>query len=123
MAILYQVRTDGSQVERWELTAKPFVLGRGECSDALVEDDALSQAHFLITKEAEGFLLIDLHSTNGTWGNGERVSAHKLRPKNVILAGGSLFYFSDVPTSTFLLPGIATPAATDAGTRPRTGAD
>ena len=123
MAILYQVRTDGSQVERWELTSKPFVLGRGECSDALVEDDALSQTHFLITREGEGFLLIDLHSTNGTWVKGARVSAHKLCPKDVILAGGSLFFFSDVPTSTFLLPGIATPAATDAGTRPRTGAD
>jgi pSer/pThr/pTyr-binding forkhead associated (FHA) protein len=99
------------------------VLGRGECSDALVEDDALSQTHFLIAKEGEGFLLIDLHSTNGTWVKGERVSAHKLCPKDVILAGGSLFFFSDVPTSTFLLPGIVTPAAADAGTRPRIRAD
>jgi len=123
MAILYQVRTDGSQVERWELTAKPFVVGRGECSDALVEDDALSQTHFLIVREGGDFLLIDLHSTNGTWVKGGRVSAHKLRPKDVILAGGSIFFFSDVPTSTFLLSGIVPPPATVAGARPRVRAD
>jgi len=118
MAILYQVRTDGSQVERWELTSKPFVLGRGECSDALVKTTPCRRPISSSPGKARVFFSSTFISTNGTWVKGARVSAHKLCPKDVILAGGSLFFFSDVPTSTFLLPGILTPPVTVAGTRP-----
>ena len=80
MAILYQIRVDGSQVQYWEMGSKPLVVGRGDCVDALVEDDALSRSHFLISREGSDHILIDLSSSNGTWVNGAPVSAHKLGP-------------------------------------------
>jgi len=106
MAILYQIRVDGSQVQYWETGSKPLVVGRGDCVDALVEDDALSRSHFLISREGSDHILIDLNSSNGTWVNGAPVSAHKLGPNQLIHAGESLFYFSETPVTTFLIPGI-----------------
>jgi len=105
MALLYQIQADGSKVAQWELGTRPLVVGRGEFADAFVQDDALSRSHFLVTNEGIEFCLIDLHSRNGTWVNGERVSAHKLHPHEIITAGDSIFYFSDVPVSAFVIPG------------------
>jgi pSer/pThr/pTyr-binding forkhead associated (FHA) protein len=113
MAFLYQIQADGTQVKHWELSAKPLVVGRGECADACVEDDALSQSHFLITSEGSGFCLIDLNSKNGTWVKDARVTAHKLHPNDVIFAGTSLFCFSDVPVTAFTIPGLVFPEAAD----------
>ena len=108
MAFLYQVRSDGTRIRHWELGADPLVVGRGDVADASVEDDALSWAHFLITREGDGFCLIDLQSRNGTWIDGERVLAGKLHPRQTISAGGSLFYFSEAPVSTPVVQGILT---------------
>jgi pSer/pThr/pTyr-binding forkhead associated (FHA) protein len=104
MAILYQIRIDGAQVQHWETGAKPLVVGRGECADAFIEDDALSRSHFLIAREGADHILIDLNSSNGTWVNGARVSAHKLCSNELIQAGESLFYFSEMPVATLLIP-------------------
>ncbi len=108
MALLYQIQADGTRVAQWELGIRPLVVGRGEFADAFVEDDALSRSHFLITNEGTEFCLIDLHSRNGTWVNGERVSAHKLHPHEIIAAGDSIFYFSDVPLAAIVIPGTIT---------------
>lgn len=105
MANLYHIRPDGSQVECWELGANPLLLGRGDSADAYVEDDALSRSHFLITREGSAFLLLDLNSSNGTWVNDKRIHAHKLLPGDIIAAGESLFFFSDVASSTLVIPG------------------
>lgn len=104
MAFLYQIRLDGTQLERWEIGGKPLVVGRGECADAYVEDDALSRSHFLIVGEGDEFFLIDLNSSNGTWVSDARVSAHKLRSDEIIMAGESLFYFSRTPVSRCVIP-------------------
>jgi pSer/pThr/pTyr-binding forkhead associated (FHA) protein len=105
MAFLYHIREDGSQIRRWELNAEPLVVGRGDIADACVEDDALSWSHFLITREGASFCLIDLKSSNGTWVNGERVSASKLHPHDTVRAGSSLFYFCDVAVDASAITG------------------
>ncbi len=105
MAYLYQIRTDGSVVAHWELGTHPLVVGRGDFADALVDDDALSQSHFLIDHQSQEYLLIDLNSTNGTWLNDKRLSAHKLRSNEIIMAGESLFSFSEALVSSFVVSG------------------
>ncbi len=119
MAILYQIQADGTRVEHWELGTRPLVVGRGEFADAFVDDDALSRSHFLITNEGIEFCLIDLHSRNGTWVNGERVSAHKLHPHEIITAGDSMFYFSDMPVAAIVIPGTIALAGTSPSAQPR----
>ena len=97
MPFLYQINADGSQAGSWNVEDKPLVVGRGETVEAFVEDDSLSRSHFLIVPEGPGFFLIDLHSRNGTWINGKKVSAHKLQTNEIIRAGESAFLFSLTP--------------------------
>jgi pSer/pThr/pTyr-binding forkhead associated (FHA) protein len=101
MAFLYQIQADGAQGGCWTVGDKPLAVGRGDCADACIEDEALSRSHFLIVREGEEFFLIDLNSSNGTRVNDEPVSARKLSSNEIIMAGHSLFYFSCVPISTF----------------------
>jgi len=108
MAFLYQVRSDGTRIRLWELGADPLVVGRGDTAGACIEDDALSWAHFLITREGDGFCLIDLKSSNGTWIDGERILAGKLHSGQTVAAGSCLFYFSETPVHTPVVPGILT---------------
>ena len=93
MAWLYRMQADGSPAEYWALDEGTLVVGRGDFADAYVADDALSQSHFLIVREGSDFFIVDLHSRNGTWINGNRISAHKLHPDEFILAGQSFFCF------------------------------
>ena len=93
MAFLCQIHSGGSLGEHWVLGDRPLVVGRGECADACVEDDALSRSHFLIVREAATFFLVDLDSRNGTRVNGKPVLAHKLQPNQIIQAGESVFCF------------------------------
>jgi len=108
MAFLYQVRSDGTRIRHWELGADPLVVGRGDIAGACIEDDALSWAHFLITREGDGYCLIDLKSSNGTWIDGERILAGKLHSGQTIAAGSCLFYFSEKPVNAPVVPGILT---------------
>lgn len=96
-AFLYQIKSDGSNGEHWVIGDKPLVVGRGDCADACVDDDALSRSHFLIVREGLEFILVDLSSSNGTLVNGKRVSAHKLHAEETIRAGESAFCFSLKP--------------------------
>ena len=107
MAFLYQIRPDGTPVGYWEIGPKPLVVGRGDIADAFVDDDALSWGHFLIVGEGDGFFLIDLNSSNGTWLNAARVSAHRMGPSEFIFAGESIFCFSTTPVSSFVMPDTA----------------
>src|SRR5689334_6733586 len=97
MAFLSRINTDGSEGEFWEISDKPLVVGRGDRVDAFIDDDSLSRSHFLVVQEHDGFFLIDLDSRNGTWVNGQPVSAHKLTAPEMIVAGQSLFCFALTP--------------------------
>jgi pSer/pThr/pTyr-binding forkhead associated (FHA) protein len=62
----------------------------------VIEDAALSRRHFVVEREGEGYLLKDLNSQNGTWVDGRRAqSATKLRHHDCILAGRTIFLFSE----------------------------
>jgi pSer/pThr/pTyr-binding forkhead associated (FHA) protein len=107
MAFLYRVHADGSPAECWTLDDKPVVIGRSEFADAYVEDDALSGSHFLIVREGGGYLIVDLHSSNGTWVNGSRITAQKLHPNEFVMAGRSLFCFVEPAVSAYATPTAA----------------
>ena len=117
MAFLYRIQSDGSPAESWSLDDKPVVVGRSEFVDAYVEDDALSSSHFLIVREGGGYLIVDLHSSNGTWVNGRRITAYKLHLNEFIAAGQSLFCFVDPTISAYATPTAAFMSATSSATR------
>ena len=95
MATLYQISNDGYSIERWDIDEDPVVVGRSGQAQISVEDEGLSRRHFLIVYDGEGYVLKDLSSRNGTWLDGRRVFAEKLRHNDRILAGNTLFLFAD----------------------------
>lgn len=94
-ACLCLLGAGGTVVETWHLTSRPMAFGRGATADAFVEDDSLSRTHFLVTHEGNEFFIIDLDSQNGTFVQGDRITAHKLHHGDVIRAGQSLFCFTN----------------------------
>lgn len=118
MAFLYQIQADGSRGECWVLGYKPLVIGRDESADVCVDDESLSRSHFLVVRQGVDFFVVDLDSINGTWIDGERVSAHKLQPNDVIMAGQSLFYFSPTPVPAQAHPIIVTLPKTARASQP-----
>lgn len=52
-----------------------FVIGRGEECDLVLNDRAISRQHARITRQGDVFFVEDLGSKNGTWLNGEPLSA------------------------------------------------
>ncbi len=94
MATLYQIGDDGSRGEQWELSTQPVIVGRGGQAQVSIQDEGLSRRHFCIVRDGEDYVIKDLNSRNGTWVDGRRVLAEKLRHHNLILAGNTRFLFS-----------------------------
>lgn len=95
MASLCLLDENGIMSRRWELGDKPLAVGRGKSSDVVIEDAALSRRHFVVEREGENYLLKDLNSQNGTWVDGRRAQSTKLNHHDCILAGRTIFLFSE----------------------------
>ena len=59
---------------RYPLTVAGVVVGRGDDSTIQIQDHSVSRRHARILPTANGFQVTDLHSTNGTFVNDQRVS-------------------------------------------------
>lgn len=95
MASLCLLDDDGSKAMQWELGDAPVAVGRDESADVVIPDESLSRRHFVIVREGGNYLLKDLDSQNGTWVDGQRAGATPLHHHDCILAGRTLFLFSD----------------------------
>ncbi len=118
MATLYHIGDDGSQAERWDLSGQPVIVGRCGQAQISIRDEGLSRRHFLIARDGQDYILKDLNSRNGTWVDGHRVFAERLRHYDHILAGHTRFLFVEPgapstnagqslsgPQSTVVIPG------------------
>lgn len=99
MARLCLLDEEGATAQAWELGEEPLAVGRGAGADVIVEDAALSRVHFTICRDGPGYVLTDMSSQNGTWVDGERTTAKTLHDHHCILAGRTLFIFSE-PSAT-----------------------
>ena len=94
MPCLIQKTADGSLVKQWNVTDKPFSVGRGENADARLDDKQMSRIHFVIAPKADGHVLADCKSSNGTFVNGKLVEGEiALKPDDRIRAGQTHFVF------------------------------
>jgi two-component system NtrC family sensor kinase len=95
MATLY-VLQGRDQGKSFDLHAPTQTLGRDACNPIQVADSEISRRHAEIRKDDDGFLLIDLSSSNGTFVNAEQVTERRLVNGDRIQLGGSLILFTDV---------------------------
>ena len=69
-------------------------IGRDGANDVVVEDDEMSAQHARITYDDECFRVEDLHSTNGTFLNGKRISESTiLQDEDLIKMGRTMMKF------------------------------
>ena len=69
------VREDGTSLE---VAKDRFVIGRGRHCDLVIDSGKVSREHAVIVREADGWFLQDLGSSNGTWHQRERVTRKRI---------------------------------------------
>jgi len=76
-----------------------FTIGRDHRCDLYISDMSVSRLHARLVREAEGWQLTDLGSTNGTRLNGWRVrAAAPVRPGDQIRFGSAVFVVQPEPS-------------------------
>jgi len=71
--------------------AELVVLGRSEDCDVALDDHAISRHHVRLRRTSEGWDILDLGSTNGTWLNGRRITNAIGRPGDVLALADRAF--------------------------------
>jgi hypothetical protein len=83
------VREPGKPPRSYNLPAdKVFAVGRApEVNTLQVNDPTVSAQHFKLVHKDGEFYVVDLHTTNGTTVNRQRIRVRKLKPGDIIGAG------------------------------------
>ena len=63
----------------YELAGEPLFIGRSAECGVSIDDDQVSREHAKIERSEEGFVIVDLNSTNGTLVNGVAIESHLLQ--------------------------------------------
>ena len=77
----------------FRLEGYPVVVGRRESCDITLPDANMSRRHARLEPQKSGWLVTDLDSTNGTFVNGDRISARKLENGDSVKFGATLCAF------------------------------
>jgi Protein of unknown function (DUF3662)/FHA domain len=79
--------------DRFTLAEHVITIGRRPESNIVLADPNVSRGHAEIRPQGDGFLLVDLGSTNGSKVNGTRVDQHMLRDGDEIQFGNTRMRF------------------------------
>lgn len=83
-----------------ELGLEPVTIGRHASNKLAIEDEAASNYHAEVTKEAIGYVISDLGSTNGTKVNGEKIVKSPLAHNARIRIGSTEIVFRNLGAPT-----------------------
>lgn len=93
-ACLVFIYPTGSNVgARFTLGDRPVVIGRDDNTDIRINDDSVSRRHACVQPGANGYDVIDLQSTNGTYVNDARILTHALKDGDYLRIGNGIFRF------------------------------
>jgi two-component system, cell cycle response regulator len=93
-ACLVHIYPSGSALgQRYTLGDTPLVLGRDDNCDIRINDDSVSRRHACIQPMPQGYGVLDLQSTNGTFVNDTRVTLHPLKDGDYLRIGTGIYRF------------------------------
>ena len=84
------VLPDGRRIA---LAAEPVVLGRGTDAGVRLNDTSVSRRHAEVRQQGDGWVIVDLGSTNGTRVNGSPVTERRLQDGDAITVGDAALRF------------------------------
>ena len=88
---------DGKSKESISLTGDRVTIGRLSSNDIILSDPNVSRRHAELRREAAGWMVVDLGSTNGTLVNGKLAKEHRLEDGDRLTLGQSDLVFSSAP--------------------------
>lgn len=92
-ACLVHIYPTGSAMgKRYLLLDKPVILGRGEECEIGIQDTSVSRRHARVEPTKEGFYVVDLQSTNGTFINDRQLTEGTLLQDGDYLRVGNCIY-------------------------------
>ena len=94
------ITLSNGQVQRHELGPRTEVLGRDRACDIFIDDPSTSRRHARVVPTAEGYLIEDLGSKNGTLVNGVAHASKPLRDGDQILLGTVVLDYSTTDPSS-----------------------
>jgi pSer/pThr/pTyr-binding forkhead associated (FHA) protein len=103
------VHKEGGKEEH-ELGSEPVTLGRSSSCSIVLEDEQASREHCRVEPEDDGWVLVDLDSSNGTSLDGRRIQRERLRHGALIRVGQIRISFVAAPAA----PPPEPPAAEEA---------
>lgn len=87
------VITGGASVETaYRLDGPRITVGRDLANDIIIQEPEVSRFHMRLHQEGDDYLIEDLNSTNGTFVNGERLTAPRVLQIDDTIALGMLVH-------------------------------
>jgi DNA-binding NtrC family response regulator len=80
--------------QEWAFDKEEIRIGSMDDNDVVIADDTVSRYHCKIIQEDNGYVLVDLRSTNGTFVNKVRIREAFLKPASIVSVGQSQMRFN-----------------------------
>ncbi|MEO7456854.1 MAG: FHA domain-containing protein, partial [Gemmatimonadaceae bacterium] len=97
LAILESMNEGPGKGTKYELRSPLGHVGRGAHNDVRLSDESVSETHAKIQRREDGWYVVDMDSTNGTYVGGSRVVGEKrIEGSPDVRFGGMKFRFSSV---------------------------
>jgi pSer/pThr/pTyr-binding forkhead associated (FHA) protein len=78
---------------QYTVGSAPVTFGREEDNDVVIADPSASRYHAELRQEADGYVIADRGSSNGTWVNNVAITTYHLRPGDEVKIGNQKFTF------------------------------
>jgi predicted component of type VI protein secretion system len=117
MAILESMNEGPGKGTRYELHTPLGHIGRGAHNDVRLSDESVSETHAKLQRREDGWYVVDMDSTNGTYIGGTRVMGERrIEGSPDVRFGGMKFRFTAVgPSAAADLEGKGTRAIATMG--------
>lgn len=91
------VTRDGETIAEYSITQRETIIGRDKMADIVISDSYVSKLHAMLQLYANGLVLLDLNSTNGTLVNSVETKKSVLRNNDIISLGRHRIKVENVP--------------------------